>query len=46
LRDADPRFLRERFSVVLERTVHELRGTPCMALEDATPNRKSIVASR
>ena len=46
LRDADPRFLRERFSVVLERTVHELRGTPCIALEDVTPNRKSIVASR
>ena len=46
LRDADPRFLRERFSVVLERTVHELRGTPCIAFEDVTPNRKSIVASR
>ena len=46
LRDADPRFLRERFSVVLERTVHELRGTPCIAFEDVAPNRKSIVASR
>ena len=42
LRDADPRFLRERFSVVLERTVHELRGTPCIAFEDVIPNRKSI----
>lgn len=46
LRDADPRFLRERFSVVLERTVHELRGTPCIAFEDVTPDRKSLVASR
>lgn len=46
LRDADPRFLRERFSVVLEGTVHELRGTPCIAFEDVTPNRKSLVASR
>lgn len=46
LRDTDPRFLRERFSVVLERTVHELRGTPCLQLEEVTPDRKSIVASR
>ena len=46
LRDADPRFLRKRFSVVLERTVHDLRRTPCIALENATPSRKSIVASR
>ena len=42
LRDADPRFLRERFSVVLERTVHELRGTPCIELEYATPNRPEL----
>ena len=46
LRQADPRFVRERFSVVLERMVHELRGTPCLALEDAAPDRKSIMASR
>ena len=46
LRQADPRFVRERFSVVLERTVYELRGLPCIALEEVTPNRKSIMASR
>jgi DNA polymerase V len=46
LRHADPRFLRERFSVVMERMVHELQGTPCIALEDAPPDRKSIIASR
>jgi DNA polymerase V len=46
LKYADPRFLRERFSVVLERTVHELRGLPCIALEHAAPDRKSIMASR
>ena len=46
LRQADPRFVRERFSVVLERTVHELRGLPCIALEEVTPNRKSMMASR
>jgi DNA polymerase V len=46
LRRADPRFIRERISVVIERMVHELRGTPCLGFEDVTPDRKSIMASR
>ena len=46
LRDADPRFVRERTSVVMERMIHELRGRPCLDLEDTTPDRKSIMASR
>jgi DNA polymerase V len=46
LKQADPRFIRERFNVVLERLVLELRGIACIALEDAPPDRKSIMASR
>src|ERR1700761_9060220 len=46
LRDADPRFVRGHCSVVLERMVYELRGTPCVGLEQVTPDRKSIMASR
>ena len=46
LRRADPRFVREKFSVVTERLVYELNGIPCLALEDVTPDRKSIMASR
>lgn len=46
LRDANPRFIRERFSVVLQRTVLELQGTPCLPLEDVSPDRKSVMASR
>ena len=46
LRDADPKFVRERCSVVMERMVHELRGEPCLDLEEVTPDRKSIMASR
>ena len=46
LRQSDPRFMRQHFSVVMERTVHELQGMPCIALEDAPPDRKSIIASR
>ena len=46
LKQTDPRFIRERFSVVLERLVLELRGVPCISLEEAPPDRKSIMASR
>ena len=46
LRDADHRLMRERFSVVLERMVLELRGVACIALEEVTPDRKSLIASR
>ncbi|NLA65724.1 MAG: Y-family DNA polymerase [Leucobacter sp.] len=33
LRDADAKWIRKKFSVVLERTVMELRGVPCIELE-------------
>jgi DNA polymerase V len=46
LRDADPRFVRERLSVVLQRMILELRRIPCMRFEDVAPDRKSIMASR
>ena len=46
LRDADNRLVRERFSVVLERMVLELRGVPCIGLEEVAPDRKSLIASR
>jgi DNA polymerase V len=46
LKQTDARFIRERFSVTLERTVRELQGTPCIALEEAPPDRKTIMASR
>lgn len=46
LRDAPPAWIRERFSVVLERTVRELRGVPCLDLEDIAPAKQQIMASR
>jgi DNA polymerase V len=46
LRRADARFLRREFSVVLERTVAELNGHPCLALEDIAPNKQQIMSSR
>lgn len=46
LRDADPKALRRRFSVTLERTVLELRGISCLSLEEVAPAKKQIMSSR
>ena len=46
LRDADAETLRNRFSVVLERTVRELRGVSCLDLEAVVPDRQQIMSSR
>lgn len=39
-------FLRKNFNVVLERTVRELNGEPCLELEEFTPTKQQIVCSR
>jgi len=46
LRDADLVRIRKQFSVVLERTVQELRGVSCLALDDVSPPRQQIMSSR
>ncbi|MDD2466851.1 MAG: translesion error-prone DNA polymerase V subunit UmuC [Desulfobulbus sp.] len=46
LRDADIQDIRRRFNVVLARTVSELRGTPCIELEDQPSPKQQIVTSR
>ena len=46
LRDANPARIRQAFSVVLERTVQELRGVSCLALEDVIPAKQQIMVSR
>lgn len=38
--------LRREFSVVLERTVRELQGTPCLGLEEVSATRQQIMCSR
>ncbi len=43
---ARPKFIRENFSVVLERTVRELNGESCIPLEEAPPTKQQIVCSR
>lgn len=41
-----PSLVRERWSVVLERTVRELQGESCLAIEDAPPPKKQIAHTR
>lgn len=43
---ANPTFIRKNFNVVLERTVRELNGEPCITLEEAPPPKQQIVCSR
>ncbi|WP_318369639.1 translesion error-prone DNA polymerase V subunit UmuC, partial [Enterobacter sp.] len=46
LADADIRFIRKHFSVVVERTVRELRGESCLAFDEFIPLKQEIVCSR
>lgn len=46
LRDADPAQIRTRYSVVLQRTVYELRGIPCIPVEPVRADKQQIIASR
>lgn len=43
---ADAWTLRKQFSVVVEKTARELRGTPCLDLEEAEPPKQEICCSR
>lgn len=46
LRETDLRRIRQRFSVVLEKTVMELRGVSCVGLEEVAPDKQQIMCSR
>jgi hypothetical protein len=43
---ADAWTLRKQFSVVVEKTARELRGTPCLDLEEEAPPKQEICCSR
>ena len=46
LAKVNPQNIRKKFSVVLERTVRELRGERCLNIEDDISSKKQIVVSR
>lgn len=46
LRTANPTRMRQQFSIVVEKTVNELNGIPCIELEEVGTPRQQIVVSR
>ena len=46
LKLADPDYIRQQFSIVLEKTVRELNGVMCMELKDVEQPNKEIMVSR
>jgi len=46
LAQSNTKFIRENFSVVMERTVRELNGESCIPLEELPPSKQQIVCSR
>ena len=46
LLQASPQVMRQQFGVVMERLCYELRGTSCLKLEEVSPAKQQIIASR
>ena len=46
LKHANSKRLREDFSVVMEKTIREINGTPYIQLEEISPPKKQIISSR
>jgi len=46
LASQSPQKIQRAFNVVVARTVMELNGTPCLELEEISPNKQQIVCSR
>lgn len=46
LKRANPAALRQQFSVVMQKTIHELNNIVCIDLEEIAPPKKQIVSSR
>jgi len=46
LKRADPKTLRRRFSVTMEKTVAELNGSPCIDIHDLAEAKQQVICSR
>ncbi len=44
--EAHPKNIRQKFSVVMEKTVRELQGISCIDIEQDTPRKQQILSSR
>lgn len=46
LADSNASMIRKHFSVTTERTVRELRGEPCLGLDEFAPTKQQLICSR
>ena len=46
LKTADAKIIRKHFSVVMERTIAELNGIPCLEMEEISQDKQQIISSR
>lgn len=46
LKQANSERLRQQFSVVMQKTIHELNGIVCIEMEEIAPPKKQILSSR
>lgn len=46
LKSQDPEYMRQQFSVVMEKTIRELNGQACIELEEIAPAKQQILSSR
>ena len=46
LAQADPRWIKKAFNIVLARTALELKGKACLSVEETAPPKKSMISSR
>lgn len=46
LAGSNPKMIRQRFNVCVERTIAELNGISCLALEEVPPDKKQIYCTR
>jgi len=46
LKLADPKVIRRRYGLMIERTLRELNGEACLSLEQVQDNKKQIISSR
>ena len=46
LAQSSPERIRKQFSVMLERTLYELNGVPCLEVEEVAPHKQQIISSR
>jgi DNA polymerase V len=46
LKYSDPTYIRKLFNIVMARTVSELQGTSCLAIENQPPAKQQIISSK